>query len=227
MVLGNNKLEFTVNWYLIKGTIQQPCYEQGEPPPPSTVPTSRKSFQIALLSKIYQQLQLCCSKTLFQFARQNSPSIVFAFNILSAVPNFQNILQIALDFTIYRHCFQNFISSYNFVVPKHCFKICVRIHHLSSLLSPFYKQFQTSKTSFKQRQNSPSIIFAFKILSAVPTSKISFKQRQDLPSILLAFKILSAVPTSKTQFQIASEFTIYSVLAFIFVLAVPTSKTLF
>mgnify|MGYP000029459421 CR=1 FL=1 len=66
----------------------------------------------------------------------------------------------------------NVLSSSNFqtAVSK-----SVRMHQLASLLSKFAQQFQLPKSCFKQRQNAPVCVLAFKFFSAVPTSRTSFQ----------------------------------------------------
>ena len=59
------------------------------------------------------------------------------------------------------------------VVGPHSSK-SVRMHHLTSLLSFFSKQFQLPKHRFNQRQYAPFSFLAFKIVLAVATSKTPF-----------------------------------------------------
>ena len=78
-----------------------------------------------------------------------------------------HILRKASECTIYLPCFQNFLSCSNFL------KIVsnsARMRHLAFLLSIFSQQFQLPKHCFKEHQNAPSFLFAFKIFSTVPTS---------------------------------------------------------
>ena len=64
-------------------------------------------------------------------------------------------------------CFQNFLSSFNFLKVV---SDSARMHQFASLLLNFSQQFQLQEHRFKQRQYAPYIVLDFNIFSGVPTS---------------------------------------------------------
>ena len=83
-----------------------------------------------------------------------------------------HILRKVSECTIQLHWFQNILNSSNF---QNTASNSTRMHHLASLLSHFSQQFQLPKHRFKQRQNAPFCVLAFKVSPAVPSSRPSIQ----------------------------------------------------
>ena len=71
------------------------------------------------------------------------------------------------------------------------------MHHFSPCFLKLSQQFQLFKNRFKQHQNAPCFLLAFKFSQQFQFPKYRFKQHQKAPFCVLAFKMFSAVPTSE------------------------------
>ena len=101
----------------------------------------------------------------------------------------------------------HFIHVLNFFI-KGCFLCHVFVYKQSWItISAFYRQ-----QAFGEHSSSPSISL-FSMLSKFSQQfqhpKNCFKQRQNAPFSVLAFKMFSAVLTLRTSFQIAAECTLH------------------
>ena len=108
----------------------------------------------------------------------------FCFQNVRSSSNFKNIDSNCIRM---HPCFQNILSRFNFQINASNWS---RSHRLASLLSKFYRQFTTSKTSFQIAIECTVLRPWFKL----PNHR--FKLHQNAPLGVLAFRSFSAVPNA-------------------------------